>query len=148
MPKKIIKRASEEARETVRKAVGRLAEEPAMIARSVAAQLGFTQEDLESNPLIKMKGEELEQEKAKRKQESERLRQKIEREFQEIRCQRSEQVTMVKQAQQQEEEKEKKEEIPPPPATAEKKKRGLPVWMPHQARQKMGTAEVTPGAHG
>jgi hypothetical protein len=148
MPKRIIRRASEEARETVKKAVGRLAEEPAMLARSVAAQLGFTQEDLESNPLIKMKGEELEQEKAKRKQESERLRQKIEREFQEIRRQRSEQATMAKQTQQQEEEEKKEEVIPPPPATTEKKKRGFPVWMPHRARQKMGTAEVTPGAHG
>jgi hypothetical protein len=148
MPKKVIKRAAEEARETVKKTVGRLAEEPAMMAKSLAAQLGFTKEDLESNPLIKMKGEELEQEKAKRKQASDKLRQEIEQKLQGVRRQRAEQAMMAEQRKKAEEEEEKKEEIPPPPVTGEKKKRGLAPWIPHRARQKMGTAEVTPGAHG
>jgi len=143
MPKKIVKRAAEEAKETVKKTVGRLAEEPAMVAKSVAAQLGFSQEDLETNPLIKMEGEEFEKEKARRRQESEKVRQEIEKDLRGIRQQR-----LQRMAQKAPEEAEKKEEIPPPPVTEEKRKRGLAPWLPLRARQKRGTAEVTPGSHG
>lgn len=143
MPKKVVRRAAEEAGETVKKTVGKLAKEPAMLAKSVAAQLGFSQEDLETNPLIRMEEEELEKEKAKRKQESEKIRREIEKDLRGIRQQRFQRT-----AQKAPEEAEKKEEIPPPPVTEEKRKRGLAPWLPLRARQKRGTSEVTPGSHG
>lgn len=144
MPKRIIKRAVEEIGETVKKTTREVAAEPARMAKTVASQLGFSQEDLEKNPYAKMDPAQLEQVATKKKQQGLKQAQQLSQQMKALSQRRTEEPQPAEEVPTE----AKKEEIPEPPVTPTKRRRQWFPQLPFSARQKMGTGEVRRGVHG